>query len=679
VNGANEQKKGSPLRLVLNLLVSAALSIGAYCLGSLFVGEIHNAVALYTASLCLLLLLIVLSVVASAVFEKRIGKMNADERFAIQDKRRLRMEADANRETRRLRMACFLTVLYLLVLTMLALSVSFFAGAGKAGVGTAPVLCLYVLFGLVSRCFQKKEKPDFSDELPEKDYPILYGIAREAAGDTGTGKGLHIFVDDSVPDQECNAGVGMADGHLILQLGTVLLNVLDEGELRQVLLHEFAHVQNRDSLMPSKYKKLLDFLVGSDNSSFSFWMSLAIRFPVNYLLFEGQFYFVFVSKQLEKKADQRAADAGDLQKQASALAKIAAHDLYIWEQEPYYNIFHSETVPAAFATDRASAYRQALAERSDVWRRILENEIPSRSATHPTFRQRWEALGFCDYSLLPCGQDSTLAAECRAATAVADKRRAEFSKEQYDQLRKQNYQIHLDTISDFESKSEKVTPDALRPVMEACFVTGQPEKMEALCDQIISGTDSMFASAFARYWKGVLLLHRYDKAGLAYIYQAMEANSNYIESGLDKIGAFCTMMGLQPELDEYRARAATFVQTTMDRRSAGIGGKAKLTAASLPDGWQEKILQYILAEADGILTHVYLVQELNDKGYTPTSFILRFDQAAKEESCVELYDKVFRLLDDWPEDWDFCLYEYDASMEKNLYAVEGSCIYTVQA
>lgn len=678
MNGGNEQKKGSPIRLVLNLLVSMALSVGAYCLGALFVGRIPNAVIWYTTSICLLLLLILASVIASAIFKKQIDKLDAGERFAIQDKRRLRMEADADRETRRIRTACCLTVLYLVALTLLALAVSFFAGAGKAGVGTAPILTLYVLYGTVSRCFRKKEKPDFSGELPEQDFPILYRIARESAGDTDTGKGLHIFVDDSVPDQECNAGVGMADGHLCLQLGTALLNVLDEGELRQVLLHEFAHVRNRDSLMPSQYRKLMDFLMGPDDNAFSFWTALAIRFPMNYLLFEGQFYFVFVSKQLEEQADQEAADAGDLQKQASALAKIAAHDLYIWEQEPYYNTFRSETVPTDFATDRAQAYRQALVERGDVWKPILENEIPSRSASHPTFRQRWEALGFCAYSLMPCDQTSPLAAECRAAAAVADERRAEFPKDQYDQLRKENYQNHLDIIASYEEETAPLAPEALRPVIQACFVTGQPEKMEALCDQIISGTNSMFASAFARYWKGILLLHRYDKAGLSYIYQAMEANSNYIESGLDKIGAFCTMMGLQPELDEYRARAADFVQTTMDRRSGGISGKAKLTQASLPAGWRERILQYILAESGGILTHVYLVKELNGKSYTPSSFVLRFAQSADEEACVELYDKVFRLLDDWPEDWDFCLYEYDPSMEKNLVAVEGSCIYTAQ-
>ena len=168
--------------------------------------------------------------------------------------------------------------------------------------------------------------------------------------------------------------------------------------------------------------------------------------------------------------------------------------------------------------------------------------------------------------------------------------------------------------------------------MDAYFTVGQPEKMEALCDEIIATNDSPTATAFSRFWKGFLLLHRYDAAGIDLIYQAIETNRNYTQAGMDEIGKFCTLMGLQEELEEYRRRAVEYFQTQKDwDHSEGITARADLSAETLPEGWLEQITRHILASAGDAMTEIYLVHEVNKSGCAMSSFILRFADGTEDE------------------------------------------------
>ena len=38
----------------------------------------------------------------------------------------------------------------------------------------------------------------------------------------------------------------------------------------------------------------------------------------------------------------------------------------------------------------------------------------------------------------------------------------------------------------------------------------------------------------------------------------------------------------------------------------------------------------------------------------------------------------FRLLDDWPTDWEFCLYVFEPDMAKVLKKIPGACVYDTQ-
>lgn len=668
-------KKRNWLKEIVIWLISAICMIGATCLGVVLRSCISFAIGGLIATSCLLVLLVAGSLLALGILNRKLKAANLRSFNEYLDLRRARIQKDEIRDKRGLNRACVLTVLYILLLVLSVLGICFFSGAADVGITTIPVVGMFLLYGLIARLFRKKEKPDYSKALREDEYPELYGLARESAG-IGPDVPLYIFPGVPAPAEECNAGVAQEGNAIHLLLGPMLLCVLTKEELRQIIRHEVAHVDLEHTREHTRFARMMDYLVGENAGGiFDIWTSFVLRFPANYLLLKGQFYFMLSSSAKESRADSQAADAGDIYAQACALAKTNAHTLFLYEQEPYTNLYRSETIPEDFSTARIRQFRDQLIRRGDFWREILEKELPSRVASHPTFRQRWEALGNCPYDLEPAPDTGEFARECWAVAAESDRRMMEIGNETYTQLRQEHYLDPLQTVQNYEKDGVLLSPEEMRPVILAYYSLGMPEQAEALCDRLMEENESVFATAFARYWKGVLMLYRYDKAGLELVYQAMETNRNYIEEGLDMIGKFCTMTGLEAELNDYRSRAVDYMQTSRDYSSGGIHRKANLSPEKLPEDWRERILAYILKVANGNIHQVYLVHEVANKDYEPSSFVLRYREGTAEEECGRIYDCIFRLLDDWPTDWEFCLYDYEPSMEKPLAAVAGACIY----
>lgn len=673
MNGEN--KKPGLGWSALTWLITLVLHTGIFVLGLLCIGRIPHSAQFGILCQGIVLLLSAVGPIVTRRYGTQIDRGSVKQINADMDRKMRTVREDPVRERKRLYWACGLSVGYVAMAVILCLAVPFFGGASgemKAG-GSLHVISLFMLSGFVGRLIDPKEKDSDVGILPESDFPLLYGMFRELAGPALGGKELRICILDDIPDGECTAAIAVNEKRVVLLLGVTLLCVADEEELRQVMRHEAAHLNSGETRAVGR---VLNWLGRDGRTFFSFFADNLLSWPFTVLFLRSQMYTWSMSQDEEAKADLQAAQQGDAFKQASILAKISAYGLYIFEQEPYTTLFASEEIPQHMLSDRARAFRQALVQREEDWRRMLEKELPSRKASHPTFRQRWEALDCCAYSLKPADDTTAFSRECWAAAEVADAIRASIPRERYDAMRKEAYLDQLKIVAEFESRDWDLTPDELRPPMLAYYAIGKPEKMEELCDRVIRENESPFATAFSKYWKGVLLLHRYDDRGLEYIYQAMETNNNYVRDGLDAIGGFCCRMGLEKELEEYRSKAPELLQTMKDRQSDGITLQAKLNRETLPEGWQEKILRFVLDVSDGSMEEVYLVRHAVRKDYVPSAFVLRFRENTPEEKRIEIEDKVFRLLDDWPVDWEFSLYTYENSMRKPLSRVAGSCIWS---
>ena len=233
-------------------------------------------------------------------------------------------------------------------------------------------------------------------------------------------------------------------------------------------------------------------------------------------------------------------------------------------------------------------------------------------------------------------------------------------------------------MEEWQRRETPLAAEESRNVIDALGILGRTEELEALCDEIIANTENVFATPHALMSKGVCLLNRYDKEGIDYIYRAIDINHNYLESGLERIGEFCCLMGLETELEEYREKAVELQQENHDsfEHSANLTARDDLVADTMPKEMLDSILAYIksIDHEDDVDT-VFLVRKIVNDHYFTSVFVVNFKIGTEPETIDTFMDALFNHLDTRPEDWQFSLFLYDSVTAPAVKKVKNSCVY----
>lgn len=240
--------------------------------------------------------------------------------------------------------------------------------------------------------------------------------------------------------------------------------------------------------------------------------------------------------------------------------------------------------------------------------------------------------------------------------------------------KKEYYTDPLETVEKYENSDKQYPVDELRHVIDAYSALCRYDKVEQVCDYIISQGEPEAVDAYAFYVKGSLLLSRYDSRGIDYMYNAIKGNPNAIEPALDKIGKFCTQMGLQKELDEYRQKGIELVQQERDEFSkiSYINKKDNLCADDMPKEMLSEIINVMLDKGGDEIDQIYLVRKIVSDTFYASIFIIRFESGECDKTR-EILDKIFNYLDARPE--QFSLFIYDKKYVNILDKIKGSLVY----
>ncbi|MDP2912625.1 MAG: zinc metalloprotease HtpX [Candidatus Omnitrophota bacterium] len=85
-----------------------------------------------------------------------------------------------------------------------------------------------------------------AQEMPEKDFPEVYEIVREIAGNAGIPQPKVYLIPQDAPNAFAT-GRSPKNGVVCVTRG--ILNMLNRGELKGVVAHEMSHIKNRDTLI----------------------------------------------------------------------------------------------------------------------------------------------------------------------------------------------------------------------------------------------------------------------------------------------------------------------------------------------------------------------------------------------------------------------------------------------
>lgn len=572
----------------------------------------------------------------------------------------------------KLRLLCNIrrgTNAYALVLLLLGLVMGLCFGCTGSNVSyvASALLILVSAQQLPIRAF-KAELMDWQNLLPEQEYPRLYEVANQAARETSWTGAVKLQVR---PDNA--ASISLLNQTAVVSLGAPVLRLLTREELHALLLHEFSHVSpdNKAEIQATNYR---DFLRrGRSSGTFSllsraFYAWSDEAYEVNFELYQ---YAAAIST--EQAADSAMAKLPEAA--ASSLLKLKYFDLYLWEAEAKDGKPAYESVQEDVIREQLADFQKELPARKADWNDLTKREIEARNATHPTIWSRIQALGLKELPEAAFPAKGDYGAECEKAIVYMDEQLTSFTRLNFEENHRTRYLEPKKDVESWEASGCPVVAEGYADVVNALHLLGRNSDGIALCNRAIEQLQPI-AAAYAYFIRGAWRLRRYDADGLQDLYTAIELNNNFIDSALDVIGTFCTLTGMQQELETYREKALELAQRQRDEFSetGRLTRKDNLSTEHLPEGMLEDILSHIQAVSQDSIDRIYLVHKTISDTFFTSAFVICFLPQTGEDVQRDVLHQIFCYLDTC-SDWQFSLFEYREIPRGLVERVPDSCVY----
>ena len=581
-------------------------------------------------------------------------------------------EQAAQTAAEKLRLLCSIrrgTNAYAVVLLILGIVLGVcFGCTGSKGSYAVSVLLILVSSQQLPIRAAKAELADLQNILPEQEYPRLYGAAKQAAQETGWTGAVALQVR---PDN--TAFISLLNQTAVVSLGAPVLRLLTQQELHALLLHEFSHVSpdNKAEIQATNY---WDFLRrGRSSATFSLLSGAFYTWSDEAYETNFELYQYAASISTEQAADSAMARMSEAA--ASSLLKLKYFDLYLWEAEAKDGKPAYESVQEDVIREQLADFQKVLPARKADWNDLTKREIEARNATHPTIWSRIQALGLNELPEAAFPAQGEYGAECEKAIVYMDEQLTAFTRLNFEENHRTQYLEPKKDVENWEAAGCPVVAEEYADVVNALHLLGRNSDGIALCNRAIDQLQPI-AAAYAYFIRGAWRLRRYDADGLQDLYTAIELNNNSIDSALDVIGTFCTLTGMQQELDTYREKALELAQRQRDEFSetGRLTRKDNLSTEHLPEGMLEDILSHIQAVSQDSIDRVYLVHKTISDTFFTSAFVIRFLPQTGEEVQRDVLHQIFCYLDTC-SDWQFSLFEYREIPKGLVERVPDSCVY----
>ncbi len=668
---------------VANYIISCILAIVTvsvvFVLGNVWLGDKENPLSPYwepvfLISLFLWIACVLWNVVAPVFLKKKFRDLTAERINEMFIANRQQAKEHLGRETRRVILSAYGCLAYMIFFFVLTLATAFFSGAHSDLAGIA-ILFVFIIWGIYQRWLSPLfQEPPYPSQavLDRAEYPILYGVADRAKAALGlTG---HIEI---LPTGDFTASILGVRGGYGLLLGSALVASLDEEEMYNTLLHEFAHYDPRytPKRVPNALRTLLE--TPEDIGRFGDWF-------ISYFLLVYQirdmFYQTAASQYIEKGADAAVKDHGSPVKMAAVLAKCSLYDRFA--NDAGYYIGTPYYAPETDRTDRAThyyrAFRETILQRLDRWLPDLEKELQPRNSSHPIFRLRRESIGVAaqDVVVRFPDEETPFSQEGRQLLANMDHAIYENSVDTWGQEREEEYLYPLSIVKKWEFSPHAYMGEESIPVIEALCTLCRYEEAEALCDEIVATADTPYKSAYALLRKAMFMALRDEDDCIPLFYRVMDLNNNYTDVCMEQLGNYCCRRGLEEELEAYRSCALVEVQRMHDEGEPfeEILPRDHLVKDDLDPAVLEEHLAFFKEVGGEDLVSVHIVKKVASPTLEGHLVVIQLEENTSDERKKEIMGRVFRRLDTC-DNRQWGLFYWTPQIEYILKKVKGSLLY----
>ena len=589
----------------------------------------------------------------------KYDRMNARQAYDFSEQLKQQIESDYAKAEKSVFASLNGTYAVLAALIALLALTTVFVGALRVDWYIVPVL---IILYLMAGCFEVVFTPLLSTPTEKKytaskkDYPLIYAAVTAAA------EALNCKRDFCVVLGGESTGVYEEGGTAYIALNPVECALLTRDELYAVLLHEIAHVINIDTSRSRRFERAKMRWMRESDGIFGFaitWFTsaAAIQFMINCTMYE-----LMATRHHEILADEKVKAAGEAQNFINAVAKGAMlgafYDLPV--RELTFDRFESTAAPNDIYTRDAEVFMQYKQRESGRWKEMFARELPARIATHPTLRQRMQAMNISDYDENTTEPNADYRAEQRKFLAFADGIAHDNLVPNYGEVRNNCYverKRAMERYEEAENSGKTLPPDEMTEALSAYYGVDNDRAME-IADKMLAKDNGY---AYAHFYKARIYFDCGDGRCIEHLRAAMVADPDLSQTCINYIGRFALLSGDEKLLNEYRSEGPEQVMEAEEQQKNTAWSKEHpLAACALSHETQAELAERIKTLGGKIMAEAYAA----DYGKGKTLIAVKFKKGSDKREQSETMDKIFAYLDARTE--SFILYMYGGDVAAAL-------------
>lgn len=385
--------------------------------------------------------------------------------------------------------------------------------------------------------------------LNREEHPQLFKVIDSAIEMTKAPKLDEIYIlDDANVRVTCLLNGFGANGKNVLGIGIQVLKLLNEEEFKAVIIHELAHIYNDDTKVSSKISRRLtrwnEIVYRVDEGDNIIKMILLLPFAKFYIE-KLERYLDAMSQTKELLADKEVAKYMSVEIYAKATMKLEIMEEFLANPYSKLEIRSNDEAPKNYFTILFEDFESELPERKEQWMNQIKKRISSIYDTHPSFKERMEALGIEDfnYDINFNDQSDDYKKEIDTLIEIKNKQWHKYWSDQWEEITKE-YKEQLEIIKNYKDT------DDIEKIMEygeALEDLGEYEKALDFYKDIASKDKEC---AIAMYKVGQIMLMNNDEEGIEFIEKSVELDGSFFISAMGIITEYFLDNGMKEKIDE---------------------------------------------------------------------------------------------------------------------------------
>lgn len=401
---------------------------------------------------------------------------------------------------------------------------------------------------ILNSLYIKLESPN-EVTINREEYPQLFKVIDSAIEMTKAPKLDEICIlDDENIGVTCLLNGFGANGKNVLVIGIKALKVLNEEELKAAIIHELAHIYNEDTKVSSEISRRLirwnEIVYRVDEGDNIIKMILLLPFAKFYIE-KLERYLDAMSQTEELLADKEVAKYMSVEIYAKATMKVEIMEKFLANPYSKLEIRSSDEAPKNYFTTLFEDFESELPNRKEQWMNQIKKRISSIYDTHPSFKERMEALGIEDfnYDINFNDQSDDYKKEIDTLIEIKNKQWHKYWSNQWEEVTKE-YKEQLEIIKNYKGT------DDIEKIMEygeALEDLGEYEKALEFYKDIASKDKEC---AIAMYKVGQIMLMNNDEEGIEFIEKSVELDGSFFISAMGIITEYFLDNGMKEKIDE---------------------------------------------------------------------------------------------------------------------------------